>query len=572
LRTAAWRLDFGRFRRGVVLDVRITGPRPGAPGPTEGADVQFTSSPRRALGLVAVGAIGMSTAVLGVTGVAHAAPLAPITFTAADSPLTIPAGYCTVDWKLVGGQGGASEDGVPGAKGGELVTTTDVRSGQQYQLMPGAAGWAGAAGIGGAGGVSPDGAHDGLRGEDAVGTAGGGGGAATVVRSNGSPILFAFSGNGGNFNSGTSAGSGQGNGENRVSGSMVNTTVTTATGDGSVSGTVKPCLPGTPTVNWIFGGQNSATLQISRGMIPENATVTYEYSLDNGAWKTLVTGNEYQYEPTITGLVYGTTYSVRVRATTDGGSSEPTVAQTVTPTIGAPTALKATTGPGSITITWGPPADPVQAADVQGYTAWALPAGQQSSSGLVECAEMNAAARSCTIGVPVGSEYQVGVRAMGPESYGESAFVTTAKIGGAVVSATLPKSNGTLGSSDADGKVVAGAQVTISGAGFLPGSTVELVVYSTPVKLGSVVVLADGTFSATVTVPANLTDGVHHLVATGVDVNGNARNLVVEVTVSGGTAVLAVTGFSALPYAGAGALALLAGGGLLVAARRRTAA
>jgi hypothetical protein len=93
---------------------------------------------------------------------------------------------------------------------------------------------------------------------------------------------------------------------------------------------------------------------------------------------------------------------------------------------------------------------------------------------------------------------------------------------------------------------VAGAQVTISGTGFLPGSTVELVVYSTPVKLGTAVVLAEGTFSAAVTVPANLTNGIHHLVATGVDVNGNVRNLVVEVTVSGGTAVLALTGFSAL--------------------------
>ncbi len=48
--------------------------------------------------------------------------------------------------------------------------------------------------------------------------------------------------------------------------------------------------------------------------------------------------------------------------------------------------------------------------------------------------------------------------------------------------------------------------------------------------------------------------------------------MVIEVTVSGGTAALAVTGFEALPYAAAGALALLAGGGLMVATRRRQAA
>ena len=98
------------------------------------------------------------------------------------------------------------------------------------------------------------------------------------------------------------------------------------------------------------------------------------------------------------------------------------------------------------------------------------------------------------------------------------------------------------------------------------------VVYSTPVELGTATVLADGTFTATVTLPQSLENGVHHLVATGVDVSGNVSTLVVEVTVSGGTAVLAFTGFAALPYAGAGALALLAGGDLLVVSCRRQAA
>jgi LPXTG-motif cell wall-anchored protein len=93
------------------------------------------------------------------------------------------------------------------------------------------------------------------------------------------------------------------------------------------------------------------------------------------------------------------------------------------------------------------------------------------------------------------------------------------------------------------------------------------------VSLGQAVVGADGTFSATVTVPKDLANGTHHLVASGVDANGNPRYLVVEITVSGGTASgLAYTGFSALPYAGAGVLALLAGGGLLVVSRRRQAA
>jgi LPXTG-motif cell wall-anchored protein len=77
LRTVAWRLGFGRFRRDVVLAVRNTGPTPRRSGTHRGVDVQLTSSPRRALGLLAAGTIGLSTALLGVTGVAQAAAAVP---------------------------------------------------------------------------------------------------------------------------------------------------------------------------------------------------------------------------------------------------------------------------------------------------------------------------------------------------------------------------------------------------------------------------------------------------------------------------------------------------------------
>ena len=64
------------------------------------------------------------------------------------------------------------------------------------------------------------------------------------------------------------------------------------------------------------------------------------------------------------------------------------------------------------------------------------------------------------------------------------------------------------------------------------------------------------------TLPEGLTNGDHHLVATGVDADGNVRNLVVEVTVSGGAAALRRHRLLGRAVLGAGALALLAGGGL----------
>ena len=236
----------------------------------------------------------------------------------------------------------------------------------------------------------------------------------------------------------------------------------------------------------------------------------------------------------------------------------------------------------SLTFQWTPPADTTA---LTGYTMEAYlqydedvdPATSPQGIDSVLTCDAPATATSCTVLAAAGSSYSSYsgyVQALYGQEYGDytdtgvSALVSAP----AAPSATLPKSDGPLASSDADGKVVAGETITLSGKGYLPGSTVDLVVYSTPVKLGSVTVLADGSFSATVVLPKDLTNGTHHLVASGVDVNGNPRNLVVEVTVSGGVAVLAMTGFSALPYAGAGALALLAGGGLLVVSRRRQAA
>jgi LPXTG-motif cell wall-anchored protein len=539
--------------------------------------VQLTSPSRRAVGLLAAGTIGLSTAVLGVTGVAQAAgPLTPITFTAADSPLTIPAGYCTVDWKLVGGSGGTAEDGTAGAKGGELVVTTNVRKDDTFAFYPGTAGSAGASGVGGAGGINADEqGNGGLTGTTPdVGTGGGGGGAATTVWGNDYPLLFAFGGNGGDANPDTSEGFGPGMGQNRVSGSTVNSTVTTAPlGDGSVSGTVQPCVIGTPSVNWIQSGENSATLQIWRGALPEGAsTPVYEYSLDGGMWTTLVSGNEFQYTPTITALINGQTYSVRVRATTNWGSSAPTVAKTVTPfdIIDAPTGLTATAGPGSITITWAPPAD---ATGIIGYEAWAMPAGAQNDGGLVMCPPLGASARTCTIGVPVGQEYSVFVSALSAERRGEVAEAVTGKIGAAVAAATLPKSSGALSTDKGAVSTVAiGGTVTLTGGGYQPLSTVTLVMYSTPTVLGTTVADANGNISATVSLPAGVS-GQHTLVASGVDPSGAPHNLTMAVTVgTAGKGGLPNTGASiALPaLAGLGALAL--GGGLLFAARRRSAA
>jgi LPXTG-motif cell wall-anchored protein len=566
--------------------------------------VQLTSSPRRALGLVAVGALGMSTAVLGVTGTAAAAT-DTWTFTTASSGAQktgVPGlvidtdGECTIAWVLDGAAGGAGKDGgglaVPGAKGGRYVVTTDAYDGDVFDFYLGSAGTdaplgGGTAGTGGEntsdyGGNGNDGTYDGS-------TYGGGGGAASVVERNQGQWIAAFGGDGGLSRNQVGHDGGVGgldgehldysNSTDGVNGPATNT------GAGVISGTVTcvtgdPVAPGAPKLDgYVDAGDGTAKFWFGPGSsaLDQDGTYvrsTYEYQLDGGDWKPFTTGptgNDAVQNGTITGLTNMKKYSLAIRATGASGTSAASNAVTFTPfrPTAAPATISASVGVSSVRVSWTPPAD---AAGVVDYVAFAVPDGAQSDGELEVCETVGT---SCAIVVKAGRSYSYGVAsrdALGNEGdriFGEN---PTAVVPASAIPATLPKSDGALTSSDADGKVKAGSQVTISGKDFLPGSTVELIVYSTPVKLGEAVVLADGTFSATVTLPKTLANGVHHLVASGVDVTGNARNLVVEVTVSGGTAVLANTGFSTAPYLGAGALALLGGGGLILASRRRTAA
>jgi hypothetical protein len=115
----------------------------------------------------------------------------------------------------------------------------------------------------------------------------------------------------------------------------------------------------------------------------------------------------------------------------------------------------------------------------------------------------------------------------------------------------------------------------LTGHGYLPNSTVSVIIYSSPQVLTSVVTDGTGSFTVTVTVPKGLESGHHTLVASGVDSTGEVRYVTLPVTVSGGTTGsggLAYTGVDvALPLIG-GLIALVAGAALMVVARRRKVA
>lgn len=100
--------------------------------------------------------------------------------------------------------------------------------------------------------------------------------------------------------------------------------------------------------------------------------------------------------------------------------------------------------------------------------------------------------------------------------------------------------------------VEAGATVTASGAGFLPGSTVYLYAYSTPQLFAEVTVDASGGFNETVTFPIAIPAGPHRIVAQGYSTHGEPVYGIAPVRVAAlfsghdadvrGTGVLASTG------------------------------
>jgi len=145
-----------------------------------------------------------------------------------------------------------------------------------------------------------------------------------------------------------------------------------------------------------------------------------------------------------------------------------------------------------------------------------------------------------------------------------------------------------------------GQQLNVTGTGFAPGATVNFGIYSTPLLLATATADASGTATATIVIPADFT-GDHTVVAAGTTPSGAPAFLAAKTTVvaksaptpagSGSHGVggvstsrgpgvgpngassrgLANTGARVNPVAltQLGLLALLVGGGLLVATRRR---
>ncbi len=116
------------------------------------------------------------------------------------------------------------------------------------------------------------------------------------------------------------------------------------------------------------------------------------------------------------------------------------------------------------------------------------------------------------------------------DSFGENTFATSQSVE-ALLRSWLPVARAadqvcaTVGSTPSVSTTTptAAGTMTISGNGFLPGTSLTIVLHSDPVVLATVDADANGAYSVIVTIPAGTTPGTHQIVVSGLGPDGQPR-------------------------------------------------
>ncbi|GGK10307.1 hypothetical protein GCM10010123_45340 [Pilimelia anulata] len=333
-------------------------------------------------------------------------------------------------------------------------------------------------------------------------------------------------------------------------------------------------VPGAPTGVSAAAGNNTAEVTFTPPASDGGATIAgYEFSTDGGTtWATSATtaGAGGTRVATLTNLMNGVSYEVRVRAVNTRGNGPASAPASVVPGTPLPPEEVAIFGQtSSLAVTWSAPHD--NGVPITGYTAYASP-------GLATCTA-DGDEHDCVLGGVAGTSYTVTVVAHASGMNSVPSAASNAAIPTApAVPTTPPETTLLLTTEDGDiSTAEPGQEIVVLGEGFAPYSTVSITLYSAPVVLGNAVANGSGSFRKAVIVPTSLAAGVHTIIASGVDPDGNPHSMKLVVTVAGAATAdeLPVT---STRYVGelvaVGAGWLLAGLGLYAAAgwlRRRSA-
>jgi titin len=189
-------------------------------------------------------------------------------------------------------------------------------------------------------------------------------------------------------------------------------------GTESASVSVTPGSPlGAPTGLSATAGNASVSIAFTPPSSTGGAAITnYEYSINNGAW-TARSPAATTSPLSLTGLVNGTTYSIKLRAVNAAGGGTESVAVSVTPGVpGQPTAVRASPGNASASITFMYPANNGAAITKYEYS--------NNNGAWTACNQVNSTTLSIT-GLVNGTTYSIKIRAVNAVGGGtESAAVS----------------------------------------------------------------------------------------------------------------------------------------------------
>jgi len=333
---------------------------------------------------------------------------------------------------------------------------------------------------------------------------------------------------------------------------------------------VAPGTPGTPTAT---AGNGQAEVTFSApigGATPSSYTARVAAPGDTSktCTLTLFSGSRARIAPatvstlacTVTGLTNGASYTFETKASNGADSAWSAPSNSVIP-VGpsapsppsAPTAVTSVPGTASLAVSWAP------VDEATGYTATAQP-------GPASCTTTGT---SCILGATAGTSYTVTVVAHSATGTSDPSAPSAATTPLQPVIPSTPPPTAPITLTTDKGQIALaapGQEIVVIGTGFAAYSTATVILYSTPIQLGTVTTDGTGAFSVPVTVPADLASGAHTFLATGIDPAGGTRLMALPVTVAptdgGSTGGGGDAQTGTLPIPAGGSITLLDAAGL----------
>jgi len=265
---------------------------------------------------------------------------------------------------------------------------------------------------------------------------------------------------------------------------------------------------------------------------------------------------------TVTGLTAGESATVTISVTrsayksaskTVAGSASPAVTTTTTTTTAAPAlsiviqAPVTTVAQGQASVATVAPTTTTTTVVVLGANGLPVPTTTTTSTTTIAPARprtvvtttLPAIVTTTTVGPPVVGKVAAGQTAVQVDGVTTDAVVTRENNQMVVTAGSLSAKMSSVDNAgnvlplDSDGNIhlSGGDVIKLSVGGFDPGSTVEVWLFSTPIKLGSLIVGKDGTINGLFAVPAGIKSGSHRVVISAKLANGKPTTFTLGILV-----------------------------------------